>query len=100
MFLYIPLTKENFSWSGAKSASLVSLLGGGISGAIFITATMLALPRIGIALTIGLVVAGQIIVAVLLDHFGILVTERHNINVWRGLGILLIIAGVAIVQKF
>jgi transporter family-2 protein len=100
MLVYIPFSRESVSWAGVKSVSLISLLGGGIAGAIFITATMLALPRIGMALTIGLVVAGQIIMAVLLDHFQILVADRHSMNLWRGLGILLIIAGVAIVEKF
>jgi len=100
MALYLQFTKETFSWQLFKGSALISVLGGGIIGAIFITASMLALPRLGIGLTFGLVVAGQVIISVLLDHFHILVAERHSINLWRGLGILLIIAGVVIVEKF
>jgi transporter family-2 protein len=100
MLSYILFSKEPVSWGGAKSASIVSLLGGGIAGAIFITATIFALPRIGIGVTMGLVVAGQIIVAVVLDHFGILVSQPHPFNALRFLGIICIIAGVAIIQKF
>ncbi len=98
--IYLQFTKESFTWSGLRSASIYSWLGGGVTGAIFITATMLALPRIGMALTFGLIVAGQVIVAVLLDHFNILVAQQHSINSWRVLGIILIIAGVIIVRKF
>jgi len=98
--VYLQFTKETITWAGLKSASIYSWLGGGLFGAIFITCTMLALPRIGMALTFGLVVAGQVIVAVLLDHFNVLVTEQHSINLWRVLGIILIIAGVIIVRKF
>ena len=98
--IYLQFTKETITWSGVKSASIFSVLGGGITGAIFITATMLALPRIGMALTFGLVVAGQVVVAVLLDHFKILVTEQHPFNLWRLLGITLIMLGVIIVRKF
>lgn len=97
---YLQFTKETITWTGLKSASLSSWLGGGITGAIFITCTMLAIPRIGMALTFGLVVAGQMVVAVLLDHYDILVAEQHSINIWRLVGIVMIILGVVVVRKF
>ncbi len=74
--IYLQFTKETVTWAGLKSASIYSWLGGGITGAIFITATMIALPRIGMALTFGLVVAGQVIIAVLLDHYNVLVANN------------------------
>ena len=98
--LYLPFTKESFSWSGLRSTPLYYLLGGGLTGAVFITTTMLALPRIGMALTFGLVVAGQVIIAVALDHYNVLVAEQHSFNAWRLLGIILIILGVIVVRKF
>ena len=97
---YLLFAKQSFSWNGLKSASPYSWLGGGVLGAVYITATMLALPRIGMALTFGLVVAGQVLMAVLLDHLNVLVAEQHSINIWRLMGISLIIAGVVIVRKF
>ncbi|MEO6315260.1 MAG: DMT family transporter [Chitinophagaceae bacterium] len=97
--VYLQFTEETVTPAGLKSASLVSWLGGGMIGAFFITASMLALPRIGMGLTFGLIVAGQVIVAVLLDHFGILAIQ-HSVNAWRIAGIVLIIIGVVIVQKF
>ena len=100
MGLYILFTRESISWSNLKSASIYSWLGGGILGAVYITATMLALPRVGMALTFGIVIAGQVIIAVLLDHFNILVAQQHSINTWRIMGIVLIITGVIIVRKF
>ena len=100
MGFYILFTKETISWVGLKSASVYSWFGGGILGAVYITLTMMALPRIGMALTFGIVIAGQVIIAVLLDHFNILVAQQHNINIWRVLGILLIILGVSVVRKF
>ena len=100
MGMYLPFSKESMTWAGLKSAPLLSLVGGGLLGAIYITATMLALPRIGMALTFGLIVAGQVIIAVLLDHFNVLVAQQHVINTWRILGMLLIIVGVIIVGKF
>jgi len=100
MVLYVPFTGETFSWQLFKGSPVVAILGGGVIGAIFITASMLALPKLGMALTFGLVVAGQVIISVVLDHFNILVAEQHPVNIWRGLGMLLIIIGVAFVEKF
>lgn len=96
MAVYVPFTKETFTMPN----NLTYILGGGLIGAVFITVSMLALPRLGMALTFGLVVAGQVIISVLLDHFSILVEEVHPINIWRALGMLLIVAGVAVVEKF
>lgn len=96
MALYLPFTKETFSMPN----NMTYVLGGGLIGAVFITVSMLALPRLGMALTFGLVVAGQVIISVLLDHFKILVEDGHPINGWRVMGMLLIIAGVAVVEKF
>ena len=98
--IYLQFTKETITMAGLKSASVYSWLGGGVFGAIFITGTMLALPRLGMALTFGLVIAGQVINAVLLDHYNILVSEPHHMNIWRLLGIMLIMAGVVVVRRF
>ncbi|SHN42367.1 DMT family transporter [Chitinophaga sp. CF418] len=100
MVLYVPFTKETFSWQLLKGSDITAVLGGGVIGAVFITGSMLALPRLGMALTFGLVVAGQVIISVLLDHFSLLVAAQHPVNIWRGLGMLLIITGVAMVEKF
>ncbi len=75
-------------------------VGGMVLCFLAITGTMLALPRIGMALTFGLVVAGQLVVAVMLDHYNILVSEQHSMNLWRLGGIALIIVGVVILRKF
>ncbi|HVU94486.1 MAG TPA: DMT family transporter [Puia sp.] len=96
----LPFARESFTWKAARAASVSEWIGGGLTGAIFITLTMLALSRLGMALTFGLVVAGQMVVAVLLDHFGVLIELAHPFNGWRFLGIVLIISGVVLVRRF
>ncbi|WP_172415337.1 DMT family transporter, partial [Comamonas thiooxydans] len=44
------------------------------------------------------VVAGQMVVAVLIDHFGVMGLEPKPINVMRVLGVLLILGGVFLIQ--
>lgn len=99
VFIYTELTRQHVSWAGIKSASWFTWLGG-VLGAFYVTAIILAFPKIGPALTFGLVVAGQMTIAVLIDHFNILVARQHPINAWRILGIILIVSGVIIIRKF
>ena len=99
VLLYIAFTKQHVTWAGIKTAPAYVWIGGAL-GAFYVTAIILAFPRIGPALTFGLVVAGQMVIAVLLDHFNILVAQQHSINIWRILGIVLIIGGVVIIRKF
>ncbi len=99
VLIYAMLTRQHLSWAGLRAAPAHVWIGG-ILGAFYVTAIILAFPKIGPALTFGLVVAGQMIIAVLLDQFKILVTQQHSINAWRVLGIAMIIAGVFLVRKF
>jgi transporter family-2 protein len=73
---------------------------GGMLGAFFIATTTTLAAKIGATVLVGLIIAGQLIVAVLLDHFGLLGFAQHPINLWRILGILLLIAGVFLIKQF
>jgi transporter family-2 protein len=97
--LYCFTTRQHVLWTGLKTAPAYLWLGG-ILGAFYVTAITLAFSRIGPALTFGLVVAGQMIMSVLLDHFNVLVVQPQAVNIWKILGIALIISGVVIIRKF
>jgi transporter family-2 protein len=73
---------------------------GGMLGAFFIATTTTLAAKIGATVLVGLIIAGQLIVAVMLDHFGLLGFVPHPINLWRVLGILLLIAGVFLIKQF
>jgi len=72
----------------------------GLLGAFYVTATIILTPKLGSAMTFSLVVAGQLIMAVLMDHFGSFGIPVQSINWPRLLGITLITAGVMIIRKF
>jgi transporter family-2 protein len=99
LITYILVTKQSILLSGIKTAPAYVWLAGAL-GAFYVTAIILAFPKIGPALTFGLVVAGQMVIAVLLEHFNILVAHQHNVNVWRLVGITLIFIGVIVIRKF
>ena len=73
---------------------------GGLYGAIFVVAAAWGVPRLGVALTITLMVAGQLLIGVILDHFGAFGMPAQPISWGRVAGILLVICGVVVVRKF
>lgn len=72
---------------------------GGLIGAIYVTTVIVSVPRIGTANLVSLSVAGQLLAAVVLDHYGLLGFAQHPANGWRLLGLLLIVGGVLLVVK-
>ncbi len=97
--LYIVLTRQTVSWVGLKAAPLY-VWGGGLLGAFYVTVIILAFPKLGPGLTFGLVVAGQMILSAVMEHFNILVAQPQPMNYMRLLGIMLVVAGVIILRKF
>ena len=54
----------------------------------------------GRAIATAAMVAGQMIMSVVLDHTNTLVAQQHSFNLYRLLGIAMIIGGVVILRKF
>jgi len=73
---------------------------GGFLGAILVFISIILAPKLGAATTLGLIVAGQMIASLILDHFGLVGYEQHPINVWRVLGVALLLGGVVLIRKF
>lgn len=73
---------------------------GGLYGAIFVVAAAWGVPRLGVALTITLMVAGQLLIGLILDHFGAFGTTAHPISLGRIAGVALVVAGVLMVRRF
>lgn len=96
---YVVITQQSVVWSGVRNVPGVVWVAG-LLGAFYVTVITLAFPRLGAALTFGLVVGGQMVIALLLDHFNVLVAQQQSINIWRVVGVILILAGVIIIRKF
>jgi transporter family-2 protein len=72
---------------------------GGLYGALYVAVAAYAAPRIGLASLITIGIAGQIAMALLLDHFGALGLPRDPISIGRIAGALLVIGGVILVRR-
>lgn len=99
MVAYILITKQTVSWAGIKTAPAYAWLGGFL-GAFYVTVIILSFPKLGPGLTFGLVVAGQMLISALLEHYNILVAQPHPISFLRLVGMALVVAGVIIMRKF
>ncbi len=73
---------------------------GGLCGANYIVVSIFVAPRLGAATLIAVSVAGQMLVSLLLDHFGLIGYPIHPLNVWRAVGTGLLLAGVGLIQRF
>lgn len=71
---------------------------GGVCGFLIIAAMAIVFPRIGAAYTIALMVGGQCIAALLIDHYGWLGMPTQALTLQRLLGVALIGAGVVAVR--
>ena len=73
---------------------------GGLLGAFFVTATVTLVPRLGMAVAFSLIIAGQLIVTLIIDHFGLLGVPVKEVSLARVGGILLITAGVVLIRRY
>jgi transporter family-2 protein len=79
--------------AGLRAAPWWAYIGGAIVATYVLTITFLA-PRLGVGSAIALIVTGQIVAALLIDHFGLLRSNVVPVTPVRLLGGLLMVAGV------
>jgi transporter family-2 protein len=72
---------------------------GGILGVVILATPIFLIPRIGVTSTLMGLVIGQLVLALVFDHFGFLNTPKIEINLFRVIGLILLIAGVFLVRR-
>jgi transporter family-2 protein len=73
---------------------------GGLFGAFYAVVTVFLARHMGAATLIALVVAGQLICSVVVDHLGVLGFELRPATAWRLVGCGLMLAGFFLISKF
>ncbi|OON70288.1 DMT family transporter [Hymenobacter sp. CRA2] len=73
---------------------------GGVIGACYVGSVTLLTPRLGVALTFGLLIAGQLLLSVLFDHFGLFGLPIQRLSPGRIAGVLLLLIGVVLIRRF
>jgi transporter family-2 protein len=72
------------------------LLIGGVMGALIVFTVTYAGPRIGVAATVGILIAGQLVMGALIDRFGLFGSQEISLHWPRLAGIALLAVGAAL----
>jgi bacterial/archaeal transporter family-2 protein len=71
---------------------------GGLLGAFYVLGSIVTAPKLGAATLVALILAGQAIASLAVDHFGWVGFEEQPITALRIVGVLLLAGGVALVR--
>jgi len=72
---------------------------GGMLGAIFVGYITWVNQRQGLAITFALVVSGQLLISLVIDHYGLLGATIRTITLEKVIGLVLIIGGMLLIKK-
>ncbi|KWF08334.1 DMT family transporter [Burkholderia pseudomultivorans] len=72
---------------------------GGLFGAIFIALAIFTIPKLGAATFLVLVVTGQMLASMTIDHFGWFGLVQRPVDVSRLVGIALLIGGCVLIRR-
>lgn len=72
---------------------------GGVIGVAILVTPIFLIPRIGTTATLVAIVFGQMVLALLIDHFGLFASPKIGINLTRVLGIALVSFGAFLVGR-
>ncbi|MBP2654555.1 MAG: rane protein [Firmicutes bacterium] len=98
--LLLTLTGNINHWEGIGDGGLNWWkLTGGIIGALYLVGMIVSAPQIGPANMFSLIVGGQIVTAIVLDHFGLLGFAVHTVTPLRAMGVGMLVISVYIIQS-
>jgi transporter family-2 protein len=72
---------------------------GGLLGAVYVTVAILTVRTLGASALTAAVITGQLTISVVIDRFGLLGIARQPIGAQRIVGLVLLVAGVALVVR-
>lgn len=72
---------------------------GGLLGAAYVAGTIVAAPRLGAVALLALTLAGQMLAALIVDHYGVVGFPRNPITPSRLLGTALLVAGALLIVR-
>lgn len=70
------------------------MLTGGILGPIYVIILTIATPLVGVGMTMVGILCGQVAASLIIDHFGLLGSERRSVDAYRVLALVMILAAL------
>ena len=71
---------------------------GGALGAFFVFLAIVLAESLGAAVMVAVIIAGQMIASLVLDHYGLVGYSRHPVTPGRVIGTLLLLSGVFLIR--
>ncbi|MBB5235660.1 DMT family transporter [Deinococcus budaensis] len=91
--LLLALGRQRPDWAAGRQAPRWSWLGG-VVGSAYVVGSVVLTQRLGTALATTLVIAAQVLTAILLDHLGALGLKRRRVNPARAAALALVLAAL------
>jgi transporter family-2 protein len=83
---------------GTLKAVPMSAWAGGLLATLYILAVVYLVPKLGVGSAAVLIVAGQLVTALILDHLGAFGTQQVSISTYRLAGAGLVVTGAALIK--
>jgi len=99
LILVASLSSGGLSSIGSVGRAPWWALIGGVLGAFYVTVALLTVRTLGLSGLTAIVVTGQLVIAVVVDRFGLLGIAKQQIGASRIIGLMLLIAGVVLVVR-
>ena len=97
--LYLVLTRASLPSRAAIAAVPGWAWWGGLLGAFYVVTTVVVGPRLGAASLLALLVLGQLLASLIVDHFGWIGFPQHEITATRLAGAALLFGGVLLIVR-
>ncbi len=98
--IVVAVTRPSLPTASELAAAPKTVWLGGVIATGYIIAIVVLTPRLGVGLTTGLILVGQIMTALMLDHLGAFGNAQHSLNGGRLAGLTLMIAGIATIKVY
>lgn len=99
LLLYILVTAAPWPARAQLGAVPIWAWFGGVLGAFYVASSIIVGPRLGAAALLALIVLGQLVASLVLDHFGWLGFAQHPINPARLIGAVFLFCGVLLIAR-
>lgn len=75
------------------------MLGAGVFGLILYQTINITLPRLGSTMMIALIIIGQLVTGIIIDHFGLLGVATRHVDITRMLGVIALLIGGYLIAR-
>ncbi|MEL6919728.1 MAG: DMT family transporter [Pseudomonadota bacterium] len=96
----VMVTRPPLPSPGSLMAAPKTVWLGGLIATGYIVSIVIITPRLGVGLTTGLILVGQLCVALALDHFGAFGNPQQTLGLGRAIGLSLMVAGIVTIKLF